>query len=218
MIKVLVIKNEPGSALDVSCKLEENGFEVEAVPAGTAAAELRSLSFALIVCELAAAGSRGTADFLKERSAPVLWLARTNELPKMMDSFYMGFEDYVVCPVSTTELLTRVGALMHCAGINLGRRLCIGSLILDADAHLAVAGGAEVPLTVREFNILFGLLPEPERVFTRKELMRRCWGEDSGTSPRAVDVYMTKLRDKFASCRDFRIVTVYGKGYKAMLS
>ncbi|MNP45757.1 Heme response regulator HssR [compost metagenome] len=73
-------------------------------------------------------------------------------------------------------------------------------------------------MTVREFNILFKLLTYPKRTFSRAQLMDEFWGLDSDTSLRAVDVYITKLRDKFSECTDFRIVTVHGLGYKAVLS
>ena len=139
-----------------------------------------------------------------------------NELPKSVRNFRMGMEDYVVKPVGTTELLARIHMLMRCAGIDTGKKLHIGSLCLDADARAALVDGKEIPLTMREFDILFGMLSAPEKVFTRKELMSRYWGEESKTSPRAVDVYMTKLREKFSVCKDFQIVTVHGVGYKAV--
>ena len=99
-----------------------------------------------------------------------------------------------------------------------GRKLTVGDLYLDADARVAVANGEEVPLTMREFNILFGLLSEPEKAFSRQELMQKYWDEDSKTNQRAVDVYMTKLREKFSDCNDFRIATVHGIGYKAVIT
>ena len=81
----------------------------------------------------------------------------------------------------------------------------------------AVLDGREIPLTVREFNLLYKLLSYPKKTFTRAQLMDEFWDADSTSGPRAVDVYMTKLREKFADCKDFEIVTVHGLGYKAVL-
>ena len=92
-----------------------------------------------------------------------------------------------------------------------------GSLLLDADEHTAYLSGAEVPLTVREFDLLYKLLSYPKKTFTRAQLMDEFWDMDSDTSLRAVDVYITKLRDKFAVCDGFEIKTVRGVGYKAVL-
>ena len=72
-------------------------------------------------------------------------------------------------------------------------------------------------MTVREFNILYKLLSYPRKTFTRQQLMDEFWDAESETAPRAVDVYMTKLRGKLADCEDFEIKTVHGLGYKAVL-
>ena len=78
-------------------------------------------------------------------------------------------------------------------------------------------GGEEISLTMREFNILYKLLSYPKKTFTRSQLMDEFWDTETSTAPRAVDVYMTKLRDKFSGCDDFEIVTVHGLGYKAVV-
>nr|WP_279380089.1 winged helix-turn-helix domain-containing protein [Sporosalibacterium faouarense] len=76
----------------------------------------------------------------------------------------------------------------------------------------------EVTVTTREFNILYKLLSYPKKTFSRAQLMDEFWGIDTDTSLRAVDVYITKLRDKFSECDGFKIVTVRGIGYKAVLT
>ena len=78
-------------------------------------------------------------------------------------------------------------------------------------------GEQEIPVTTREFNIMFKLLSYPNHTFSRSQLMDEFWGVDSDTSLRAVDVYITKLRDKFSACSEFEIRTIQGLGYKAVL-
>ena len=97
------------------------------------------------------------------------------------------------------------------------RKLTVGNLTLDADAVAATVDGEDVPVTTREFNILYKLLSYPNKTFSRAQLMDEFWGVESETSLRAVDVYITKLRDKFSSCSGFEIKTVRGLGYKAVL-
>ena len=123
----------------------------------------------------------------------------------------------MVKPVDLDELVLRMGALLRRARIAQSRRLEIGSLLLDADERTAYLKGEEIPLTVREFNLLYKLLSYPKKTFTRSQLMDEFWDMDSTSSLRTVDVYMTKLRDKFSGCDDFSIVTVHGLGYKAVL-
>ena len=93
----------------------------------------------------------------------------------------------------------------------------MGSLTLDAEEHTAYFHDEEIPLTVREFNLIYKLLSYPKKTFTRSQLMDEFWEGDSSSGPRTVDVYITKLRSKFAECHDFEIVTVHGLGYKAVL-
>ncbi len=123
----------------------------------------------------------------------------------------------MVKPINMDELLMRVSAILRQANIANERKIVAGSLVMNADEMTATVDGEEIPVTIREFNILYKLLSYPKHTFSRTQLMNEFWGIDSNTSLRAVDVYITKLRDKFSGCRDFRIVTVHGLGYKAEL-
>lgn len=93
----------------------------------------------------------------------------------------------------------------------------MGNLLLDADGMSAEIDGEEVNLTTREFNIIYKMLSYPKKTFSRAQLMDEFWGVDTDTSLRAVDVYVTKLRDKLSACNGFKIVTVRGLGYKVVL-
>ena len=88
---------------------------------------------------------------------------------------------------------------------------------MDADEHTAYLDGGEIPLTAREFALLYKLLSYPKKTFTRSQLMDEFWDADTLSGPRTVDVYMTKLRTKLAACTAFELVTVHGLGYKAVL-
>ena len=131
--------------------------------------------------------------------------------------FRLGIDDYMVKPVELEELLLRIGALLRRAKIAAAHRLEIGDFVIDADARTAQLGGAEIRLTNREFSILYKLLSYPKKTFTRSQLMDEFWDADTDTAPRAVDVYMTKLRQKLSGCDAFEIRTVHGLGYKAVI-
>lgn len=131
--------------------------------------------------------------------------------------FRIGVDDYMVKPVDFDELFLRIGALLRRAKIVSNRKLEIGKFIMDADEHTAYLNREEISLTNREFSILYKLLSYPKKTFTRMQLMDEFWDADINTAPRAVDVYMTKLRTKLSDCDDFEIVTVHGLGYKAVL-
>ena len=128
-----------------------------------------------------------------------------------------GYRRLYVKPVDLDELVLRVRALLRRANIEMERKITVGNLVLDADGMSAEVDGEEISLTNREFNIIFKLLSYPKKTFSRAQLMDEFWDIDSDTSLRAVDVYMTKLRNKLSGCDGFRIVTVRGLGYKAVL-
>ena len=148
---------------------------------------------------------------------PILFMSAKDDLPSKQRGFRLGIDDYMVKPLELEELLLRVRALLRRANIEMSRKIKSGNLELDADAMSAVMNGVEVPVTTREFNILYKLLSYPNKTFSRAQLMDEFWGIDSETTLRAVDVYITKIRDKFSFCDGFKIVTVRGLGYKAVL-
>ncbi|MGM9614455.1 MAG: DNA-binding response regulator, partial [Oscillospiraceae bacterium] len=148
---------------------------------------------------------------------PILFMSAKDDLPSKQKGFQLGIDDYMVKPIELDELLLRVRALLRRANIEMDRKLAVGNLQMDADAMSASVDGEEIPVTTREFNILYKLLSYPNKTFSRAQLMDEFWGIDSETSLRAVDVYITKLRDKFSACDGFEIRTVRGLGYKAVL-
>ena len=151
------------------------------------------------------------------KTIPILFMTARDDLASKQKGFRAGIDDYMVKPIDMDELILRVGALLRRANITSEKRMTAGSLVMDADAMTATVNGEEIPVTVREFNILYKLLSYPNHTFSRAQLMDEFWGIDSETSLRAVDVYITKLRDKFSCCEDFKIITVHGLGYKAVL-
>lgn len=151
------------------------------------------------------------------KTIPILFMSAKDDLPSKQKGFKFGIDDYMVKPIEIEELLLRVRALLRRANIEMERKLTIGNLILDADAVSAVVDGAEIAVTTREFNILYKLLSYPNKTFSRGQLMDEFWGIDSDIGLRAVDVYITGIRKKFAACDGFSLKTVRGLGYKAVL-
>ena len=155
--------------------------------------------------------------FREWTDCPIIILSERSSYLDKVEALYAGADDYMVKPVELAELEMRVRALLRRSNIEMERKLIVGNLEMDADGMTAMINGEEIPVTTREFNILYKLLSYPKKTFTRAQLMDEFWGLDSGTSLRAVDVYVTKLRDKFSTCDGFEIKTVRGLGYKAVL-
>jgi DNA-binding response OmpR family regulator len=153
----------------------------------------------------------------QDRAIPILFMTSRDDISAKQKGFRLGIDDYMVKPVDMDELVLRVGALLRRANIANDKKLSIGSLVINADEMTVEVAGTDIPLTVKEFNVLFKLLSYPKRTFTRNQLMDEFWGTETDSTPRTVDVYITKLRDKLKDCTDFEILTVHGLGYKAVL-
>lgn len=148
---------------------------------------------------------------------PILFMTARDDLRSKQRGFRIGVDDYMVKPIDLDELFLRIGALLRRAKIAANKKLQVGSFVMDAEERTAYLGEEEIPMTNREFLILYKMLSYPKKTFTRTQLMDEFWDADTETAPRAVDVYMTKLRGKLAQCQDFEIVTVHGLGYKVVL-
>lgn len=222
MFKILVVEDDKELNQSVCSFLNQSGYEATGVlDANDAYDAMYGNTFDLIVSDVMMPGIDGF-EFAKtvrglDENIPILFMTARDDFTSKQRGYRVGIDDYMVKPVDLDELFLRIGALLRRAKIASSRRLEIGALILDADEHTAYLGESEVPLTMREFNILYKLLSYPKKTFTRTQLMDEFWDVDSSSAPRAVDVYMTKLRDKFSACDDFQIVTVHGLGYKAVI-
>ena len=148
---------------------------------------------------------------------PIMFMTARDDIVSKQRGFRIGVDDYMVKPIDLEEMFLRIGALLRRAKIAASKKLEIGKFVMDADEHTAYYDDEEILLTNREFSILYKLLSYPKKTFTRTQLMDEFWDADTETAPRAVDVYMTKLRQKLSDCDSFEIVTVHGLGYKVVL-
>ena len=222
MFKVLVVEDDKDLNKTVCSFLNHSGYEaVGCLGANEAYDALYETVFDLIISDIMMLGTDGFEFARTVRSQneniPILFMTARDDMASKQRGFRIGVDDYMVKPIDLDELFLRIGALLRRAKIAASRKLEIGSFVMDADEHTAYLNDEEISMTNREFNILYKLLSYPKKTFTRMQLMDEFWDVDTETTPRAVDVYMTKLRGKLANCEDFEIVTVHGLGYKAVM-
>ena len=222
MIHILVVDDDEKLTQSVCAYLNNSGYQAKGVlSAESAYDEMYNNLYDLIISDIMMPGTDGFsfAETIRglNKAIPILFVSARDDLNAKQRGFDIGIYDYMVKPIDLSELLMRVRALLRRANIEASRKVTAGGLVLDADAMTATMDGQEIPVTTREFNIMFKLLSYPNRTFSRSQLMDEFWGIESETSLRAVDVYITKLRDKFSVCPDIQIKTVRGLGYKAVL-
>ena len=222
MFQILVVEDDKDLNRTVCAFLNSSGYQATGcLDANDAYDAMYGTMFDLIVSDIMMPGIDGfefakTVRSLNE-NIPILFMTARDDFAAKQRGYRIGVDDYMIKPIDLDELFLRIGALLRRAKIASSRTLEVGSFSMDMDAHTAMLGQEEIPLTNREFNILYKLLSYPKKTFTRQQLMDEFWDVDTDTAPRAVDVYMTKLRSKLSACQDFEIKIVHGLGYKAVI-
>ncbi|MDF2588648.1 MAG: Transcriptional regulator [Anaerocolumna sp.] len=222
MINILVLEDDVKLNYIVCTFLNDKGYHaISCKNAQEAFDKLLEQPVNLIISDIMMPGIDGfefASQIRKyDKNVPILFMTARDDITSKQKGYHIGIDDYMVKPIDMDELILRVAALLRRANIANERKLVVGSLTLNEDETTTYLDGEEVQLTVREFNILFKLLSYPKRTFTRTQLMDEFWGFDNESTPRTVDVSITKLRDKLNNCKDVEIVTVRGLGYKAVI-
>jgi DNA-binding response OmpR family regulator len=222
--RVLVVDDDPGVLEVVSYSLRGEGFEVETVADGAAALD-RAMEepYDLVILDLMLPNMSGTEVCRQlrgeRRHMPILMLtAKDAELDRVL-GLELGADDYVTKPFSQAELMSRVRALFRRReyereSTDVVRQ--IGGLRLDFGRHEVFVDGKLVKLTASEFKVLALLASEPDRVFSRRQVMEYLWESSYVGDEHAADVHISNLRRKIErdSAHPERIVTVRSFGYK----
>jgi two-component system response regulator RegX3 len=222
--KVLVVDDEPALRDALSYALRQEGFDVELRADGNSglAAALED-GFDLVILDLMLPGLTGTEVCRRLRAespVPIVMLTAKNAEIDRVLGLEIGADDYVTKPFSMAELVGRVRAILRRRELDRTgvaeevRR--VGALELDPVRHRVRIGGEQIDLTPSEFRLLDFLAGEPERVFSRREIMQHLWDSSYVGDQRACDIHISNLRRKVESdpSDPKRILTVRGIGYK----
>ena len=223
MSRILVVDDEPAIRDAVGYTLRTEGFEVDVVADGEDALDAALESpYDVIVLDLMLPGMSGTEVCRRvraESAVPIIMLtARGAELDRVL-GLEVGADDYVTKPFSMAELVGRIRAILRRRALDQSTgdgKLRVGTLELDSMRHLATVAGEPKRLTPSEFKLLLLLAEQPERVFSRREIMQHLWDSEYVGDQRACDIHISNLRQKLEEdpANPERIVTVRGVGYK----
>ena len=222
MIKILLVEDDVNLNALVKTVLVKNGYDVVSAYSGKEALKYMGYNaFSLVISDIMMSNIDGyeLAKMIREtdKNIPILFMTAKDEYEDKLKSYSLGVDDYMVKPIDVKELVLRVGALLRRAKVNVERKLIVGTTTLDSDSLSVIEEGKETILPLKEFNILFKLLSNPGKIYTRSQIMNDCWGIYSESMDRTIDVHITHIREKFRNCPDFEIITVRGLGYKAVI-
>jgi two-component system response regulator RegX3 len=223
--RILVVDDEPAIVDAVTYALRASGFEVDTFGDGESALEAaRRDGYDVLVLDVRLPGLSGIEICRRLRSesdVPILILTAMDAEVDRVLGLEAGADDYVTKPFSVAELVSRVRAILRrreldrAAGGGVRR---VGSLELDVHRHEVRIDGRAIRLTPSEFRLLAFLAQEPERVYSRREIMQHLWDSTYVGDQRACDIHVSNVRRKIEETpgRPQRLVTVRGVGYKLL--
>lgn len=223
MVNILVVEDDERLNRVITTVIRNDGYEASGfLSAKDALNEMEKANFDIIISDIMMPEMDGFAFASMVRAIdseiPILFMSARDDSLSKEKGFRIGIDDYLVKPINPEEILWRLRAILRRVNISNQEKIIIGSFMMDKKSISVLYEGKEFALTNREFNILYKLLSYPNQAFSRAQLMDEFWGFESDSTLRSVDVYITKLRNKLAKITSFEIKTVYGVGYKAVLT
>lgn len=227
--RILVVDDEDRIRRLLRMYLEREGYHIDEAEDGEQALKKAlEYDYDLILLDLMLPGTDGLdvcRQIRSKKATPIIMLTARGEESNRVEGFEAGADDYVVKPFSPRELVHRVKAVLRRSSATAflstetetHNVIVFSDLTIDHDAHEVRAGGMEVPLTPKEYELLHYLASSPDKVFTREELLRDVWNYEFFGDLRTVDTHIKRLREKLNRVSPpaaAMINTVWGVGYK----
>lgn len=219
MINILIVEDDKNIRKLMSIWLQKAGFNPLTAENGEAAVNLLAAQkIHLLLVDIMMPVMNGTEllQYLKlnDIRVPVIVTTAKESIEDKKICFSLGADDYLVKPVDREELLLRINAVLKRCHVIDSKILHIGSVTLDANTLTVSAGEMTTPMPKREFEILFLLLSNPDKVYTKPQLMDEFWGYDSDSFSDTVKVHINRIRKKIEPYPEIGICTIRGVGYK----
>lgn len=223
MFKILVVEDNKNLRRLMTTYLSKNNYDTLEAEDGEEALEVMDKNHVdLIVSDIMMPNMDGyelTKELRKSNyMLPILMITAKDSIDDKREGFLSGVDDYMVKPVDMDEMVLRVGVLLRRANIINQRKLLIKDICISYDEYTLSKGNEVYELPQKEFQLLYKLLSFPNKIFTRQDLMDEIWGLESESDLRTVDVHIKRLREKFDKFEEFKIVTIRGVGYKAVIN
>lgn len=220
--KVLIVEDDSNIAELLHLYLEKEGFETKVAKDGGKGVEyFRSFQPNLVLLDIMLPIMDGWTVLKKIRedsAAPVIMLTAKGETEDKVTGLEGGADDYIVKPFEMKEVLARIHAVLRRTGQEEeqgDRKLSFDKLVINLDSYELLVDGKRVDTPPKELELLYHLASNPNRVYTRDQLLNEVWGFEYYGDSRTVDVHVKRLREKLEGVSDkWSLKTVWGVGYK----
>ena len=221
MFRILIAEDDRELRMLFARTLEKHGYATIGVSNGKEALEALDKGYVdLIISDIMMPVMDGYELVRTLRDAaimtPVLMITAKSAFDDMNAGFNSGADDYMVKPININEMVLRVGALLRRAQMINERRQQLGETVMDIDSLTVSRGVESQVLPQKEFMLLYKMAGYPGKIYTRQQLMDEIWGYSASSDLHTVDVHIGRLRERFRSNPDFKIVTMRGIGYKVV--
>ena len=220
--RILVVDDEEDLCDILKFNLENEVYEVDTANSAEEALKMNISSYHLLLLDVMMGEISGfkMANLLKKdkktAQVPIIFITAKDTENDTVTGFNLGADDYISKPFSLREVIARVKAVLRRTATSdtekAPEQLCYQSLVIDITKKKVSINGEEVALTKKEFEILFLLLQNKGRVFSREDILSRIWSDEVYVLDRTIDVNITRLRKKIGIYGK-RIVTRLGYGY-----
>lgn len=221
MFRILVVEDDRGARRLMEDVLADAGYEPIPAANGLDALEvLEHKHVDLMILDVMMPKMDGFSLLGQIRESgydfPVLIVTAKQALSDKKQGLRLGADDYMVKPADEEELLLRVAALLRRAQAITDRQLTVGDTVLSYDNFSLECQGKRTMLPKKEFQLLYKLLSNLNKTFTRRQLMDEIWDLDTDSDEHTVVVHINRLRERLRDNPDIEIVTIRGLGYKAV--
>ncbi len=222
MFNILVVEDDNATSNLFKTVLEQNAYNVYIANNGKIAFDvLEKIHIDLIILDIMMPEMDGYT-FMEEFRAfdsntPIMMVSAKQMLDDKIRGFKLGVDDYMAKPVDIEEMLLRIQALLRRSRIASSKKLVVGNTLFDYESMSVTCNKKDIPLTKKEFQLVYLLLSYPNKIFTRLQLMDEIWGLDSDSTDTTINVHINRLRKSFENCNDFDLITIRGLGYKAVI-
>ena len=223
MTRILIVEDESSLSEPLAYLLEREGYETSIAADGLqAVADFDRTGADLVLLDLMLPGMSGTEvcrEIRTRSSVPIIMLTAKDSEVDIVVGLELGADDYVTKPYSTRELLARIRAVLRRrvdTDLDDNQVLESGSVRMDVERHTVSVDGKDVPMPLKEFELLELLLRNSGRVLTRGQLIDRVWGADYFGDTKTLDVHIKRIRSKIEKVpgEPTMLVTVRGLGYR----
>ncbi|MBQ9733301.1 MAG: response regulator transcription factor [Clostridia bacterium] len=223
-MKILVVDDEKLLVKGIKFNLENEGYQVDACYDGEeAVAKAAAESYDLIILDLMMPkmdGLEACMHIRQNSTVPIIMLTAKSEDTDKLIGFEYGADDYITKPFNILELKARVRALLRRSTIQTGiveksQMIEVDDIRLDTGRRAAFKSGAEVDLTLKEYDLAELFMRNPGKVYSRENLLDIVWGYDFQGDIRTVDVHIRRLREKLETepANPAHFFTKWGVGY-----